>query len=151
MSVVEHPVLEEAEVAADEGEVRFAFHLFGILQGILVLVEAVEMSCALKAPEYLPAVAAATECEVHIYAAGLDVKSINCLFQQYRHMIFLTPREHYNILLYYVLSSFIISSKMLPTFSGSLSRPSAACLLQISMVSSTPMKRTSLLMPACSM
>ena len=83
--VVAHPVLQVSEVAAYER--KAVAGVGNVALGVGVLVETVEV-CAVGEPrEYLARVPSATEGDIYINAARLDVESVDALAEKHRYMI----------------------------------------------------------------
>ena len=76
-TIIVHPVLQIAEVAAHEREA--VARIGNVALRICILVEAVQMCAVGEARQYLARVATATEGDIHVYAARLDVEPVNAL------------------------------------------------------------------------
>ena len=153
-AVVAHPVFQIAEVAAHKREVVLRLCAdVGLCVG--VLVETVQMACAMELAQDLAAVASTAKGHVHIDATLVDGQSADALLEEHGHMICLGRIGHCRgWLLSFSLSAApgnalpIRSSRAWAKASASMNGPSPSSPLQISMASSMPMKRTCPSMPA---
>ena len=129
-TIIAHPVAEVAEVAPDEGEALVVNH---VLLGILILVKTVKVALFVEVPEYLTAMPSTAEGDIHINAAGLDIKPADALLKEYWNVICLGCCDHRAV------SAFMMSSNSRLKSSSVRSVFVKSCGDQSSMVSSIPM------------
>ena len=78
-AIVAHPVVEIAEIASHKGKILW--RITDILLGIWVLVKTKQPSCTIEATQYLTAMSASSESNIHIDASRTDIETVNTLIQ----------------------------------------------------------------------
>ena len=147
-AIVLHPVAHEAEVASNERE---AFVSHSPIHGIKILVEPIEMTFAAEQTDYLLAMPPSAVRQVDIRAVRTYIKSGETLMQHHGYMVAIAiHRWAVSVSSPVFASSAMSSSKPEAKASVSSSICSAFWRFQISIVSSMPIKRTSLPSPTAS-
>ena len=137
--------MQITEIAPYKSEVRVVYN---VTFGILVLIETQQASAVSKTRKYFAGMSSPAEGNVYIRPVRGNVHGIYAFLQQYRYMICYFFFSHFTSLFVVHRSSFIISSRAAPNASGAIKGISVRSLAHISILLSTPIKRTSLCIPA---